>query len=85
LAYDNRTTRPRRTAREDRTDAGPAHPLPEHRSGRIDYDRYLERSTDSFKIFSAGERRRRRHWVLVLALFAVLVALVALWAVLSQG
>ena len=39
----------------------PAHPLPALKSSRIDYDRYLQRSKDKFRIFSAEERRRRNR------------------------
>lgn len=76
----------RRPARDaaGRPPVQPAHPLPEHRTGTIDYDRYLERSTDKFKIFSAAERRRRKRAVATGAAIVAAVAIIVIWAILSQ-
>lgn len=65
--------------------ARPAHPLPEHRTGTIDYDRYLERSTNKFKIFSAEERRRRKRTVATVAAVVAAVVIIVIWAILSQA
>lgn len=62
----------------------PAHPLPAVRTGRIDYDRYLERSTAKFKIFSAEERRiRNRRLAVGLVILALAVVILA-WVVVSR-
>lgn len=63
----------------------PAHPLPAQRSGKLDYDRYLERSTSKFKIFSAEERRRRKRTAIVVAAILIVVAAIVVWAIWSQG
>lgn len=62
----------------------PAHPLPEFRSGALDYDRYLERSTDKFKIFSAGARRRRNRAIATAVAIAAVVVIVVAWAIMSR-
>lgn len=63
----------------------PAHPLPKHRTGTIDYDRYLERSTNKFKIFSAAERRRRKRAVATGAAIVAAIAIIVIWAIMSQS
>lgn len=80
---------PERATRQTRIPAGqppirPAHPLPERRTGTIDYDRYLERSTSKFKIFSAAERRRRKRTIATAAAVVAVVAIVVIWAIMSQ-
>ena len=80
----------RRDPRQGRAPAGrppirPAHTLPEHRTGTIDYDRYLERSTSKFKIFSAAERRRRKRTAATAVAVAALVAIIVIWAIMSQS
>ena len=63
----------------------PAHPLPQYRSRELDYDRYLEASSNKFKIFSAETRRQRKRTLATAAAVAALVVIVIIWAVLSQG
>lgn len=63
----------------------PAHPLPERRTSTLDYDRYLEKSTSKFKIFSAEERRKRMRAAVVVAAVLVVVALIVVWAILSEA
>lgn len=63
----------------------PAHPLPAQRSGKLDYDRYLERSTSKFKIFSAEERRKRKRTAIGVAAVLIVVVLIVVWAICSQG
>ncbi len=63
----------------------PAHPLPARRSAKLDYDRYLERSTDKFKIFSAEERRRRKRVLVTAVAVVAVVAVIVVWAILSQS
>lgn len=63
----------------------PAHPLPAQRSGKLDYDRYLERSTSKFKIFSAEERRKRKRTAIAVAAVLIVVLLIVVWAIWSQG
>ena len=78
--------------REPRTQAAdqqrpavlPAHPLPMYRSGKIDYDRYLEASSNKFKIFSAETRRQRNKAIATGVAIAALVAVIVIWAVLSK-
>lgn len=62
----------------------PAHPLPAQRSGTLDYDRYLERSTSKFKIFSAAEQRRRRRTIAIGAAIGALAVIIVVWAIMSQ-
>ena len=62
----------------------PAHPLPMYRSGKIDYDRYLEASSNKFKIFSAETRRQRNKAIATGVAIAALVAIIVIWAVLSK-
>jgi len=62
----------------------PAHPLPRYRSGKIDYDRYLEASTNKFKIFSAESRRQRNKSIATGAAIVALVVIIVIWAVLSK-
>ncbi len=64
----------------------PAHPLPAYRTERLDYDRYLERPHDKFRIFSAQNRRRKMRALAgsaALALF-VLATVVAIVVILNQ-
>ena len=63
----------------------PAHPLPARRSSKLDYDRYLERSTDKFKIFSAEERRRRKRVLVTAVAVIAVLAVIVVWAILSQS
>lgn len=77
-------TQPARN-RQGSTGVRPAHPLPEYRNNNLDYDRYLERSTSKFKIFSAEERRKRRKSAIAIGAVLVVVAVVVVWAILSQG
>lgn len=63
----------------------PAHPLPALRSHELDYDRYLQRSTDRFKIFSAEDRRRRGRNAALAVAVAAFVVIVVVWAIASQG
>ncbi len=63
----------------------PAHPLPERRSGTLDYDRYLERSTAKFMIFSAEERRKKIRTGIVVGVILVVVFAIVVWAILSEG
>lgn len=60
----------------------PAHPLPAVRRETLNYDQYLERSTDKFQIFSAQERRKRRKALATAAVFVVLVSAVICWVLL---
>jgi hypothetical protein len=86
LAYDSRNVDPRpNNPAQPRGGVRPAHPLPEVRSGKLDYDRYLQTSSDKFQIFSAGERRRHRRTAVVVAAVAVAVLFVVAWAIASQG
>lgn len=62
----------------------PAHPLPAVRTSHIDYDRYLERETARFKIFSAEERRARNRRIAIGLVIGVVVALILAWAVASR-
>ena len=62
----------------------PAHPLPSVRSDRLDYDRYLQRSTDRFKIFSAEADRRRKRVIATAVAVAAVVVLIVAWAIASQ-
>lgn len=62
-----------------------AHPLPAQRSGKLDYDRYLERSTSKFKIFSAEERRKRKRTAITVGIVLLVVAVIVVWAIWSQG
>lgn len=62
----------------------PAHPLPAVRTGRIDYDRYLERSTAKFKIFSAEERRIRNRRLAVGLVILLLAVIILIWVVVSR-
>lgn len=79
-----RTHRPAAAAPGTPGQVRPAHPLPEHRTGTLDYDRYLERSTSKFKIFSAAEQRRRKRAVAIGAAVAAVVVIIVVWAILSQ-
>lgn len=63
----------------------PAHPLPALRSHELDYDRYLQRPTDRFKIFSAEERRRRGRNAALAVAVAAFVVIIVVWAIASQG
>lgn len=63
----------------------PAHPLPERRNATLDYDRYLERSTAKFKIFSAEERRKKIRTGVMVGIILVAVFAIVVWAILSEG
>ena len=63
----------------------PAHPLPAQRSTKLDYDRYLERSTSKFKIFSAEERRKRKRTAIGVGIVLIVVVIIVVWAICSQG
>lgn len=83
-------TRPARRGTRPKVDPSapsidrPAHPLPTTRRGSLNYDQYLQRATDKFQIFSAGERRARRKRAAVACAVVVLVAIIIIWAALSQ-
>ncbi len=62
----------------------PAHPLPEHRNEKLDYDRYLQQPTQKFKIFSAEEQRRRNRSIVIVVIIALVAAAIVIWAILSQ-
>lgn len=62
----------------------PAHPLPAVRTSHIDYDRYLMRSTDKFKIFSAEEQRARNRHLAIGGVIALVAILILVWAVISR-
>ena len=91
--YKDETPRTQATppTRRIQTNAGapvasrPAHPLPERRSGTLDYDRYLERSTAKFKIFSAEERRKKIRTAIVVGVILAVVFAIVVWAILSEG
>ena len=51
---------------------------------RLDYDRYLQRSTDRFKIFSAEADRRRKRVIATAVAVAAVVVLIVAWAIASQ-
>ncbi len=63
----------------------PAHPLPEHRNEKLDYDRYLQQPTQKFKIFSAEEQRRRNRSIIIVVVIALVAAAIVIWAILSQN